>query len=156
MKGGERKGSRKDLNSRYGGYWKLEKVFFNESVSTILQLVVARHVQTLPQATTRLSHHDLTSLFQGMLETSHLSRRSDPVVTVEGWWTTLESGDGACSCQFADGIDMIGIGQLQPFATRLMIGFFQATPKKRELTFNTPRNDETILGFFLHRFSLYF
>ena len=28
-------------NSRYGGYWKPEKVFFNESVSTILQLVVA-------------------------------------------------------------------------------------------------------------------
>ena len=46
LKGGERKGSGKDLNSRYGGYWKLEKVFFNESVSTILQLVVARHVQT--------------------------------------------------------------------------------------------------------------
>ena len=41
LKGGEGKGSGKGLNSRYGGYWKLEKVFFNESVSTILQLVVA-------------------------------------------------------------------------------------------------------------------
>ena len=38
---GEGKGSGKCLNSKYGGYWKLEKVFFNESVSTILQLVVA-------------------------------------------------------------------------------------------------------------------
>ena len=35
------RGSGKGLNSRYGGHWKLEKVFFNESVSTILQLVVA-------------------------------------------------------------------------------------------------------------------
>ena len=26
----------------YGGHWKLEKVFFNESVSTILQLVVGQ------------------------------------------------------------------------------------------------------------------
>ena len=34
------RGSGKDLNSRYGGHWKLQKVFFNESVSTILQLVV--------------------------------------------------------------------------------------------------------------------
>ena len=30
----------KGLNFRYGGYWKVEKVLFNESVSTILQLVV--------------------------------------------------------------------------------------------------------------------
>ena len=28
-------------DSRYSEYWKLEKVFFNESVSTILKLVVA-------------------------------------------------------------------------------------------------------------------
>ena len=35
------RGSGKDLNSRCGGHWKLQKVFFNESVSTILQLVVA-------------------------------------------------------------------------------------------------------------------
>ena len=42
MKGGGGRGSGKGLNSRYGGHWKLEKVFFNESVSTILQLVVAR------------------------------------------------------------------------------------------------------------------
>ena len=41
MKGGEGRGSWKGLNSRYGGHWKLEKVFFNESVSTILQLVDA-------------------------------------------------------------------------------------------------------------------
>ena len=41
LKGGEGRGSAKGLNSRYGGHWKLEKVFFNESVSTILQLVVA-------------------------------------------------------------------------------------------------------------------
>ena len=41
LKGGEGRGSGKGLNSRYGGHWKLEKVFFNESVSTILQLVVA-------------------------------------------------------------------------------------------------------------------
>ena len=41
LKGGEGRGSWKGLNSRYGGHWKLEKVFFNESVSTILQLVVA-------------------------------------------------------------------------------------------------------------------
>ena len=34
-------GSGKGLNSRYDGYWKLEKVFFNGSVSKILQLVVA-------------------------------------------------------------------------------------------------------------------
>ena len=40
LKGGEGRGSWKGLNSRYGGHWKLEKVFFNESVSTILQLVV--------------------------------------------------------------------------------------------------------------------
>ena len=40
MKGGEGRASGKGLNSRYGGHWKLEKVFFNESVSTILQLVV--------------------------------------------------------------------------------------------------------------------
>ena len=39
LKGGEGRG--KALNSRYAEYWKLEKVFFNESVSTILQLVVA-------------------------------------------------------------------------------------------------------------------
>ena len=39
-KGREGRGSGKGLNSRYGEYWKLEKVFFNESVSTILQLVV--------------------------------------------------------------------------------------------------------------------
>ena len=38
--GGEGRASGKGLNSRYGGHWKLEKVFFNESVSTILQLVV--------------------------------------------------------------------------------------------------------------------
>ena len=43
LKGGEGRGSGKGLNSRYGGHWKLEKVFFNESVSTILQLVVAFH-----------------------------------------------------------------------------------------------------------------
>ena len=41
LKGGEGKGCGKGLNSRYGGYWKLEKVFFDQSVSTILQLVVA-------------------------------------------------------------------------------------------------------------------
>ena len=41
LKGGEGRGSGKGLNSRYGGHWKLEKVFFNKSVSTILQLVVA-------------------------------------------------------------------------------------------------------------------
>ena len=41
LKGGEGRGSGKGLNSRYAEYWKLEKVFFNESVSTILQLVVA-------------------------------------------------------------------------------------------------------------------
>ena len=40
LKGGEGKGSGKGLNSRYAEYWKLEKVFFNKSVSTILQLVV--------------------------------------------------------------------------------------------------------------------
>ena len=40
LKGGEGRGSGKGLNSRYSGHWKLEKVFFNESVSTILQLVV--------------------------------------------------------------------------------------------------------------------
>ena len=40
LKGGEGRGSGKGLNSRYAEYWKLEKVFFNESVSTILQLVV--------------------------------------------------------------------------------------------------------------------
>ena len=35
----------KGFNSRYGGYWKLEKVFFfYESVSTILQLIVAGYV----------------------------------------------------------------------------------------------------------------
>ena len=38
LKGGEGKGSGKGLNSRYGGYWKLEKLLFNESVSTILQV----------------------------------------------------------------------------------------------------------------------
>ena len=41
LKGGEGRGSGKGLNSRYGEYWKLEKVSFNESVPTILQLVVA-------------------------------------------------------------------------------------------------------------------
>ena len=41
LKGAEGRGSGKGLNSRYGGHWKLEKVFLNESVSTILQLVVA-------------------------------------------------------------------------------------------------------------------
>ena len=40
MKGGEGRESGKGLNSRYTEYWKLEKVFFNESVSTLLQLVV--------------------------------------------------------------------------------------------------------------------
>ena len=35
------RGSGKGLNSRYGEHWKLEKVFLNESVSTILKLVVA-------------------------------------------------------------------------------------------------------------------
>ena len=40
LKGGEGRGSGKGLNSTYAEYWKLEKVFFNESVSTILQLVV--------------------------------------------------------------------------------------------------------------------
>ena len=40
LKGGEGRGSGKGLNSRYAEYWKLEKVFFDESVSTILQLVV--------------------------------------------------------------------------------------------------------------------
>ena len=35
-----------------------------------------------------------------------------------------------------------------------MIGCFQDTPKKRELTSDTPRHDETILGF-LDRFPLY-
>ena len=40
LKGGEGRGSGKGLSSRYGGHWKLEKVFFYESVSTILQLVV--------------------------------------------------------------------------------------------------------------------
>ena len=44
MKGGEGRGSGKGLNSRYAEYWKLEKVFFNESVSTILQLVVVSNV----------------------------------------------------------------------------------------------------------------
>ena len=56
--------------------------------------------------------------------------------------------------QFAQGIDLIGIGRLQAFATCLMIGCLQDTPKKRELTPNTPRHDETILGF-LDRFPLY-
>ena len=37
---GEGRGSGKGLNSRYGRHWKLEKVFFNESLSTIFQLVV--------------------------------------------------------------------------------------------------------------------
>ena len=32
LKGGEGRGSGKGLNSRYAEYWKLEKVFFNESV----------------------------------------------------------------------------------------------------------------------------
>ena len=40
LKGGEGRGSGKGSNSRYGGHWRLEKVFFNESVSTILQLDV--------------------------------------------------------------------------------------------------------------------
>ena len=40
LKGEGGRGSGKGLNSRCGGHWKLEKVFFNESVSTILQLVV--------------------------------------------------------------------------------------------------------------------
>ena len=40
LKGGEGRGSGKGLTSSYGGHWKLEKVFFNESVSTILLLVV--------------------------------------------------------------------------------------------------------------------
>ena len=40
LKGGEGWGSGKGLNSRYGGNWKQEKVFLNESVSTILQLLV--------------------------------------------------------------------------------------------------------------------
>ena len=35
------RGSGKGLNSRYGGHLKLGEMFFNESVSTILQLVVA-------------------------------------------------------------------------------------------------------------------
>ena len=37
------RGSGKGSNSRYGGYWKQEKVFFffNGGVSAILQLVVA-------------------------------------------------------------------------------------------------------------------
>ena len=50
LKGGEGRGSGKGLNSRYGGHWELEKVLFNESVSTILQLVVAHrqlHYHTL-------------------------------------------------------------------------------------------------------------
>ena len=33
-------GGGKGWNSRYGRYWKMEKVLFNGSVSTILQLVV--------------------------------------------------------------------------------------------------------------------
>ena len=41
LKWGGGRGSGKGLNSRYGGYWKPEKVFFRISVSTILQLVVA-------------------------------------------------------------------------------------------------------------------
>ena len=41
LKEGEGRGSGKGLNSRYGGHCKLEKVFFNESVSTILQVAVA-------------------------------------------------------------------------------------------------------------------
>ena len=41
LNGAEGRGSGKGLNSRYGGHWKLEKVFLNESVSTILQLVLA-------------------------------------------------------------------------------------------------------------------
>ena len=45
LKGGGGRGSGKGLNSRYGEYWKLEKVFFNESVSTILQLVLAPGVK---------------------------------------------------------------------------------------------------------------
>ena len=40
LKGGGGRGSGKGFNSRCGGHWKLEKVFFNESASTILQLVV--------------------------------------------------------------------------------------------------------------------
>ena len=48
LKGGEGRGSGKGLNSRYGGYWKLEKVFFHESVSTILQLVVALWTRLWP------------------------------------------------------------------------------------------------------------
>ena len=40
LKGGEGRGSGKSLNSRYGVHWKLGKVFLNESVSIILQLVV--------------------------------------------------------------------------------------------------------------------
>ena len=40
LKGGDGRGSGKGLNSTYGRHWKLEKVFFNESVSTNLQLVV--------------------------------------------------------------------------------------------------------------------
>ena len=42
LKGGEGRESGNGLNSRYGGHWELEKVFFNESVSTILQLVVVK------------------------------------------------------------------------------------------------------------------
>ena len=38
LKGG--RGSGKGLNSRFGRYWKLEKVSFNESVSTILGSII--------------------------------------------------------------------------------------------------------------------
>ena len=47
MKGGEGKGSGKGLNSGYSGYWKLEKVFFNGSVSAILFLLVQEGVSLL-------------------------------------------------------------------------------------------------------------
>ena len=63
MKGGEGRGSGKGWNSRYGGHWKLEKVFFNESVSTILQLVVAPSLKS--KVVYRVNCWDCNDFYKG-------------------------------------------------------------------------------------------
>ena len=47
LKGREGKGSGKGLNSRYGGYWKLEKVFLLVDISTSFGEVLYANVSLL-------------------------------------------------------------------------------------------------------------
>ena len=100
-----------------------------------MKTLAQRGVKTLPETTTFLSHEPLTSFFKGMFPTGQVTQH----VFVR---TELIHGGGRdgnvlfqeVQHQFADGIDLIGIGVLEEFFSFEPIGFFEDGLQEGQLT----------------------